>query len=182
MRRREFRHRLRSHSRKRRPLGGALWLNILAVRRQSVEQILREHWQIYGRNYYSRHDYEAVDSTQAQALIEHLHTQMPHLAGKAFGSYEVEYSDDFAYTDPVDGGVSKNQGIRVGFTDGSRVVFRLSGTGTQGATLRVYLESFEPNIAKHNQDPQALAGLIAIAEELAQIRKFTGRDKPTVIT
>ncbi|MBW4699283.1 MAG: alpha-D-glucose phosphate-specific phosphoglucomutase [Aphanocapsa lilacina HA4352-LM1] len=159
------------------------WLNILAVRRQSVEQIVREHWQIYGRNYYSRHDYEAVDSTQAQALIEHLHTQMPHLAGKACGSYEVEYSDDFAYTDPVDGSVSKNQGIRVGFTDGSRVVFRLSGTGTQGATLRVYLESFEPNIAKHNQDPQqALSGLIAIAEELAQIRKFTGMDKPTVIT
>ena len=159
------------------------WLNILAVRQQSVEAIVQEHWQIYGRNFYSRHDYEGVDSDRAQALVDHVHAQMPTLKGKTFGAYEVDYADDFGYTDPIDGSVSKNQGIRIGFTDGSRLVLRLSGTGTQGATLRLYLESYEPNIAKHTLDPQvALGGLIEIAEELAQIRSFTGMDKPTVIT
>ncbi|HEY9623702.1 MAG TPA: alpha-D-glucose phosphate-specific phosphoglucomutase [Crinalium sp.] len=159
------------------------WLNILAVRQQSVEQIVREHWQMYGRNYYSRHDYEGVDSDRANTLITNLRNAIPTLKGKTFGSYEVEYSDDFSYTDPVDGSVSKNQGVRVGFTDGSRIVYRLSGTGTQGATLRVYLESYEPNIAKHNLDPQvALADLISIADEIAQIHTLTGMDKPTVIT
>jgi len=159
------------------------WLNILAVRQQSVEAIVQEHWQIYGRNFYSRHDYEGVASDRAQALVDHVHTQMPTLKGKTFGAYEVDYADDFGYTDPIDGSVSKNQGIRIGFTDGSRLVLRLSGTGTQGATLRLYLESYEPNIAKHTLDPQvALGGLIEIAEELAQIKSFTGMDKPTVIT
>ncbi len=159
------------------------WLNILAVRQQPVEQIVREHWQTYGRNYYSRHDYEGVESDRAHSLVDHLNTQLPTLKGKSFGNYTVDYADDFSYTDPVDGSVSKNQGIRIGFTDGSRVVFRLSGTGTQGATLRVYLESYEPNIAKHNQDAQvALKELIAIAEEVARIQQFTGMDKPTVIT
>lgn len=159
------------------------WLNILAVRQQSVEAIVQEHWQLYGRNFYSRHDYEGVDSAQAQALVDHVHAQMPTLKGKMFGAYEVAYADDFGYTDPIDGSVSKNQGIRIGFTDGSRLVLRLSGTGTQGATLRLYLESYEPNIAKHTLDPQvALGGLIDIAEELAQIKSFTGMDKPTVIT
>jgi phosphoglucomutase len=159
------------------------WLNIIAVRKASVKQIVQEHWQTYGRNYYSRHDYEAVDSDRAATLINNLHAQIPNLKGKQFGSYEVEYSDDFSYTDPVDGSVSKNQGVRVGFTDGSRIVFRLSGTGTQGATLRVYLESYEPNIAKHNLDPQqALGTLITIADELAQIHTLTGMEKPTVIT
>ncbi|HEY9633062.1 MAG TPA: alpha-D-glucose phosphate-specific phosphoglucomutase [Coleofasciculaceae cyanobacterium] len=159
------------------------WLNILAVRKESVKQIVQEHWQTYGRNYYSRHDYEAVDSDRAATLINNLHAQIPNLKGKQFGAYEVEYSDDFSYTDPVDGSVSKNQGVRVGFTDGSRIVFRLSGTGTQGATLRVYLESYEPNIAKHNLDPQqALGTLITIADELAQIYTLTGMEKPTVIT
>ncbi len=159
------------------------WLNILAVRQESVEQIVREHWQTYGRNFYSRHDYEAVQSDRAHALVDHIHAQMPSLKGKTFGAYTVDYADDFSYTDPVDGSVSKNQGIRIGFTDGSRIVFRLSGTGTQGATLRLYLESYEPNIAKHHLDPQvALGDLIAIAEEIAQIKHYTGMEKPTVIT
>ncbi|MFN6558714.1 MAG: alpha-D-glucose phosphate-specific phosphoglucomutase [Nostoc sp. ChiSLP01] len=159
------------------------WLNILAVRQQSVEEIVSEHWQIYGRNYYSRHDYEEVDAQRANTLMEQLQSQILNLKGKQFGKYEVEYSDDFSYTDPVDGSISKNQGIRIGFTDGSRIVFRLSGTGTHGATLRVYLESYEQDAAKQNLDPQqALADLIAIADEIAQIRTLTGREKPTVIT
>ncbi|MDX2215157.1 MAG: alpha-D-glucose phosphate-specific phosphoglucomutase [Oculatellaceae cyanobacterium bins.114] len=159
------------------------WLNVLAARQQSVEAIVREHWQIYGRNYYSRHDYEGVDSDRANTLMTNLRSLAPTLKGKTFGSYTVEYGDDFSYTDPVDGSVSQKQGIRIGFTDGSRVVFRLSGTGTQGATVRVYLESYEPDPTKQDQDPQqALADLIAIAEDVAQLRHFTGMDTPTVIT
>lgn len=159
------------------------WLNILAARQQSVEDIVREHWQTYGRNVYSRHDYEGVESDRANSLVDHVHAQMPDLKGKTFGSYTVDYSDDFSYTDPVDGSVSQNQGIRIGFTDGSRIVFRLSGTGTKGATLRLYLESYEPNIAKHSLDPQtALSELIAIADEIAKIKHYTGMEAPTVIT
>jgi phosphoglucomutase len=159
------------------------WLNILAVRKQSVEEIVKEHWQIYGRNYYSRHDYEGVDSDRANELVANIHNQMPTLAGKTFGSYQVSFCDDFSYTDPVDGSVSTKQGIRIGFTDGSRIVFRLSGTGTQGATLRVYLESYEPNAANHHLDPQvALKDLIAIAEAIAQICHYTQMNQPTVIT
>ncbi|MFN6483352.1 MULTISPECIES: alpha-D-glucose phosphate-specific phosphoglucomutase [unclassified Nostoc] len=159
------------------------WLNILAVRQQSVEQIVREHWQTYGRNYYSRHDYEEIQTEQGNTLIERLRSLLPTLKGKQFGNYQVEYSDDFSYTDPVDGSVSEKQGVRIGFTDGSRIVVRLSGTGTQGATLRVYLESYEPDPAKHDLDPQqALASLINIAQEIAQIRELTGREQPTVIT
>lgn len=159
------------------------WLNILAVRQQSVEDIVREHWTTYGRNYYSRHDYEGVDSDRAHTLMDTLRQTVPTLKGKKYGAYEVEYGDDFAYTDPVDGSVSQNQGIRLGFTDGSRVIFRLSGTGTQGATLRVYFESYEPDGAKQDQDTQqALGELIAIAESVAQIHSTTSMDKPTVIT
>lgn len=159
------------------------WLNILAVRQQSVEQIVTEHWQTYGRNYYSRHDYEEVDSDRANTLITSLRALLPTLKGKLYGSYQVEYADDFSYTDPIDGSVSQKQGVRVGFSDGSRIVFRLSGTGTQGATLRLYLESYESDPAKQNHDPQeALAELITIADEIAQIHKLTGMDKPTVIT
>jgi phosphoglucomutase len=159
------------------------WLNILAVKQQSVEEILREHWYNYGRNYYSRHDYEGVDSDRASQLVTHINQQLPTLAGQKFGNYEVKYADDFSYTDPIDNSVSKNQGIRIGFTDGSRIIFRLSGTGTQGATVRVYLESYEANSTKHLLDPQdALAELIKIADEIAQIHNFTGMDKPTVIT
>ncbi len=159
------------------------WLNILAVRQQSVEEIVRAHWQEYGRNYYSRHDYEAIDAQRADTLMKNLQGILPSLPGKKYGSYEVEYSDNFSYTDPVDGSVSTNQGVRIGFTDGSRIVFRLSGTGTQGATLRVYLESYEPDVSKQDiETQQALGDLIQIADEIAQIKVNTGMDKPTVIT
>ncbi|MBF2063087.1 MAG: alpha-D-glucose phosphate-specific phosphoglucomutase [Calothrix sp. C42_A2020_038] len=159
------------------------WLNILAARQQSVEEIVREHWRTYGRNYYSRHDYEGVDSERANTLVKNLQVALPNLKGKKYGAYEVEYSDNFSYTDPVDNSVSTNQGIRIGFTDGSRIVFRLSGTGTQGATLRIYLESFEGDVTKQNiETQQALGDLITIADEIAQIRENTGMDKPTVIT
>jgi len=159
------------------------WLNILAARRQSVEAIVKEHWQTYGRNYYSRHDYEGIEKDRANTLMEKLQAKLPDLKGKKLGSYLVDYADDFSYTDPVDGSVSEHQGVRIGFTDGSRMVFRLSGTGTQGATLRVYLESYEPDAAKHDLDPQeALAPLIQLADEVAQIQATTGREQPTVIT
>ncbi len=159
------------------------WLNILAVKRQSVEQIVREHWQTYGRNYYSRHDYEGIDSQSANTLMENLQSLVTTLKGKKYGNYEVEYADDFSYTDPIDGSVASKQGIRIGFTDGSRMVFRLSGTGTQGATLRVYLERYEPDPSHHHHDPQdALAPLIQLADEIAQIRAIAGREQPTVIT
>ncbi len=159
------------------------WLNILAVRRQSVEDIVREHWKTYGQNYYSRHDYEEVASDAAHQLMENLRALAPTLKGQTFGRYTVEYGDDFSYTDPVDGSVSNKQGIRIGFTDGSRIIFRLSGTGTQGATLRLYLESYEPDVAQQGQDPQqSLGELIAIANDIAQIQQLTGRDQPTVIT
>lgn len=159
------------------------WLNILAVKHQSVEQLMQEHWQTYGRNYYARHDYEGVDSDRAETLVAHLQSQLQTLQGQQFGARKVEYSDNFSYTDPVDRSVSQNQGVRIGFTDGSRIVFRLSGTGTQGATLRVYLEQYEPDPTKHHLDSQqALADLIAIADKIAQIRELTGMDAPTVIT
>ena len=171
-----------SHIREKDGLWAVLfWLNILAVRQESVEQIAQSHWQSYGRNYYSRHDYEGVDSDRAHQLVDRL--RQLDLKGKKYGQYEVEFADDFSYTDPIDGSISQKQGIRVGFTDGSRIVYRLSGTGTQGATLRLYVESYEPNVAKQNQDTQvALGELIATANEIAQVREFTGRDQPTVIT
>lgn len=159
------------------------WLNILAVRQQSVEQIVQEHWQTYGRNYYSRHDYEGVDSDRANTLMDKVRSLVPTLKGKQFGKYEVEYGDDFSYHDPIDGSVSQQQGIRIGLVGGSRIVMRLSGTGTQGATLRVYFESYESDPTKQNQDvQQALTDLIAIAQEIAQIQTYTGMSQPTVIT
>lgn len=159
------------------------WLNIMAVRHRSIEQIVREHWLFYGRNYYSRHDYEGVENDKAYSLMENLRSKAPTLKGKQFGPYHVEYSEDFSYSDPVDGRVTLHQGIRIGFTDGSRIVFRLSGTGTHGATLRVYLEHYEPDPATHGiETQQALGNLIALAEEIAQIRALTGQEKPTVIT
>ncbi|MBD1916114.1 MULTISPECIES: alpha-D-glucose phosphate-specific phosphoglucomutase [Cyanophyceae] len=159
------------------------WLNILAVKGQSVEDIVKEHWSTYGRNYYSRHDYEGVESDRANTLISNLRSALSTMPGQTFGPYTVDYADDFAYTDPVDGSVAKNQGVRIGFTDGSRIVYRLSGTGTSGATLRLYVERYEPDAAKHNQDTQeALADLITLADEIAQIKTLTGRDQPTVIT
>ena len=159
------------------------WLNILAVTGKSVEDIVRDHWKAYGRNFYSRHDYEEVDKARATELMERLRGMTGELPSQKFGNYEVKYADDFSYSDPVDGSISKNQGIRIGFTDGSRIIFRLSGTGTKGATLRLYVESYEPDASKHEQETQvALKPLIDIAQEVAQIKEFTQRDEPTVIT
>jgi phosphoglucomutase len=159
------------------------WLNLLAVRKESVQQIVTSHWRSYGRNYYSRHDYENVDGERAGELITRLRGQFGSLAGRRFGDRVVAFADDFAYTDPIDASVSEQQGIRVGFEDGSRIVFRLSGTGTEGATLRIYLERYEADPDKQLQDAQqALAELIAIAEQIASVRQHTGRDVPTVIT
>ena len=160
-----------------------LWLNILAARREPVKSIVEAHWAQFGRNYYSRHDYEAVDSDAANAMIEALRGRLDRLAGTDVNGMRVEMADDFSYHDPVDGSVSSNQGIRVRFEGGSRVVFRLSGTGTSGATVRVYIERYEPDPALHGQDTQqALAPLIAAAEALAGIARHTGRERPTVIT
>jgi len=159
------------------------WLNLLAVKRQPVAEIVREHWARFGRNYYTRHDYEGIDSAAAEGLIDHLRILLPSLPGQQLGAFKVAYADDFAYTDPIDGSVAEHQGIRVGFEGGSRIVLRLSGTGTQGATLRVYIERYEPDGASHSQPVQeALAPLILIARELAQIKTRTGREQPDVIT
>ncbi|MDE5075325.1 MAG: alpha-D-glucose phosphate-specific phosphoglucomutase [Trichodesmium sp. St5_bin2_1] len=159
------------------------WLNILAARQESVEDIVKEHWKTYGRNYYSRHDYEGIESDKANTLMENLHSLLPSLPGKQYGQYEVGYADDFSYTDPIDGSISQKQGTRIGFSDGSRIVFRLSGTGTQGATLRLYVESYEPDANKQDQDTQVvLSPIISLADEIAQIKNITGREKPTVIT
>ena len=159
------------------------WLNILAVRRQSVAEIVRQHWAKYGRNYYTRHDYDGLDSNVAEALMADLHTQLGSLQGKAFGPRHVLYCDDFTYQDPIDQSISQNQGIRIGFSDGARIVFRLSGTGTEGATLRVYVESYERDPTKQDQDPQqALGSLIRLADQIAGIAARTGRTAPSVIT
>ncbi|QSB01126.1 alpha-D-glucose phosphate-specific phosphoglucomutase [Methylomonas sp. BW4-1] len=159
------------------------WLNLIARKRESVEDIVHEHWQKYGRDIYCRHDYEAVDSEIANGIVEHLRSQLSSLPGKSWGDYEVKFADEFSYTDPVDGSVSSNQGIRIGFVNGSRIVFRLSGTGTVGATLRIYLERYERDVSKHDQDAQvALAELIEIAEQLCEVKKRTGRTEPDVIT
>ena len=160
-----------------------LWLDILAARKQSVDAIVREHWASYGRNYYSRHDYEEVESDGANALIKALRDRLPALKGKSFGALHVTAADDFAYHDPVDGSDSANQGLRVMFEDGSRIVYRLSGTGTAGATLRVYFERYEPDPARHfAETQQALADLVALSREIAEIKRFTGRAEPSVIT
>lgn len=159
------------------------WLNIIAKRGQSVEEIVKEHWQTYGRTYYSRHDYEAVDQDPANDLMDRLRSRLSSLPGQQFQGYEIDLADDFRYEDPIDGSVADKQGIRLIFKDGSRIVFRLSGTGTQGATLRVYLERYEADQNKQNEDTQsALADLIQIAHEIAEIKTFTGRDEPSVIT
>lgn len=159
------------------------WLNILAVRKVSVQQIVREHWALYGRNYYSRHDYEGVDSAAASEMMGYLRSRFEKLPGNNFGERIVKACDDFSYTDPVDGSVSIGQGIRILFEDGSRIVYRLSGTGTTGATVRIYIESFESDVNKQGVDAQAmLADLIGIAASLSRLQEFTGRSEPTVIT
>src|SRR3569623_1886740 len=159
------------------------WLNLLAVRRQPVEEIVRRHWAVYDRNFYTRHDYEGVDSAAAHRLVDDLRARLAALAGNNFGNYTVASADDFSYTDPVDASLSTGQGLRILFQDGARIVFRLSGTGTAGATLRVYVERYVRDPALQQQDtPAALADLVAIAELVALIRAHTGRDAPTVIT
>ncbi len=159
------------------------WLNILAVRKQSVTSILNEHWQQFGRNFYSRHDYEAVDSAAAEQVLQNVRDRFSTLPGTELAGREVQHCDDFAYTDPIDGSLSENQGVRILFVDGSRIIFRLSGTGTSGATIRLYLESYEADSSKHEQDAQhALADLITVADSISGLRELTGREKPTVIT
>jgi phosphoglucomutase len=160
-----------------------MWLNILAVRKQSVKEIVHAHWAEYGRNYYSRHDYEEVASDGANALVNALRGKLSALPGQSFGALKIEAADDFAYRDPIDDSLSTQQGVRILFTDGSRIVYRLSGTGTSGATLRVYIEKFEPDSARHDLETQAaLADLIALAGDLAEIERHTGRKAPSVIT
>ena len=159
------------------------WLNILAVREQSIADIVMQHWQEYGRNYYTRHDYEAIPSDIAKQLMTELEQKLPELVGLTLADRTVKYSDNFSYLDPVDHSVSKNQGLRIGFEDGSRIIFRLSGTGTEGATLRVYIEAYEsdPDMLGQNTQ-QALSKLINLADNLAGITTLTGRTEPTVIT
>ncbi|WP_375421140.1 alpha-D-glucose phosphate-specific phosphoglucomutase [uncultured Sphingomonas sp.] len=158
-----------------------LWLNILAVRGQSVDAIARDHWATYGRNYYARHDYEGVESERADALMAELRGSLATLPGKRFGNLVVERADDFAYHDSTDGSVSANQGVRVLFEGGSRVVFRLSGTGTSGATLRVYLERYDAEDLDRDTG-EMLATIVAAADEIAGIVRHTGRTAPDVIT
>ena len=173
-----------SHVREKDGLWAVLfWLNVLAVRREPVEQIMRAHWARFGRNVYSRHDYEGLPAEAANGVMQHIKNSFATLPGTSLGTYMVQACDDFSYTDPVDGSVSHGQGVRILFTDGSRIVFRLSGTGTVGATLRIYLEAFEADAARHHLDAQeALAELIRIADVLSELKARTGRERPTVIT
>ncbi|OHC71373.1 MAG: alpha-D-glucose phosphate-specific phosphoglucomutase [Rhodocyclales bacterium RIFCSPLOWO2_02_FULL_63_24] len=173
-----------SHVREKDGLWAVLfWLNILAKRRLSVEQIVSRHWAEFGRNIYSRHDYEALPADVAAGVMAQVRGRFAELPGCRLGDYRVKFCDDFSYVDPIDGSLSTGQGLRVGFEDGSRIVFRISGTGTEGATLRIYLEAIEPDPARHQVDAQqALAGLIEIAQDLAQLKQRTGREQPTVIT
>jgi phosphoglucomutase len=160
-----------------------LWLDILAARRQPVAAIVQDHWRRFGRNFYSRHDYEEIESAAAAGLMAALRERLPQLPGERFGGLVVRQADDFSYEDPVDGSLSEGQGVRILFEDGARIVYRLSGTGTAGATLRVYLEAYEPDPARHDQDPQAaLRPLIELADRIAAIRERTGRSAPSVIT
>jgi len=173
-----------SHVREKDGLWAVLfWLNIIAAKKQGVEAILTEHWREFGRNVYSRHDYESIPTDAANSVIAHIKSQFSTLPDQSFGRYTVKSCDDFSYLDSIDGSVSSNQGTRILFTDGSRIVFRLSGTGTEGATLRIYLEAFELDSAKHYLDAQvALAEMIQIALQISQLVEKTGRTAPTVIT
>ena len=160
-----------------------LWLNILASRRQSVAEIMQTHWATYGRNYYARHDYEAIAKDRADALMAALRDRLTALPGTANSGGTVQSADDFAYSDPTDQSVSRNQGIRILFEDGSRVVFRLSGTGTEGATLRVYIERYVDRHGKLDMETaDALAPLVRAAQEIADITGFTAMEQPSVIT
>ncbi|MFM2262359.1 MAG: Phosphoglucomutase [Pseudomonadota bacterium] len=173
-----------SHVREKDGLWAVLfWLNLLAATGQSVEQLVRGVWALDGRCFYSRHDYEGIPTEQGDALMADLRSQLATLPGQTLAGLQVAWADDFAYTDPVDGSVSQKQGVRVVLADGSRVVFRLSGTGTEGATLRVYLEQHEPDASRHSLAAQeVLAPLVALAEAVAHIRQYTGMNEPTVCT
>ena len=165
------------------PSGGKLDRGLASNVSRDVESIVREHWAKYGRNFYSRYDYDGLPSEVANGVMEHLKNNFAALTGTQLGKYTVKFCDDFSYTDPVDGSVSKNQGVRIIFTDDSRIIFRLSGTGTEGTTLRVYLEAYEADVARHCLDAQtALAELIRIALQVSELRQRTGREQPTVIT
>ncbi|TRZ65440.1 MAG: alpha-D-glucose phosphate-specific phosphoglucomutase [Rhodocyclaceae bacterium] len=173
-----------SHVREKDGLWAVLfWLNIVARRRLGVEEIVHRHWAEFGRNVYSRHDYEALPTDVAAGIMVQVQSRFAELPGRTFGDYRVKFCDDFSYTDPIDGSLSTGQGLRIGMEDGSRIVFRLSGTGTEGATLRIYLEAFESDPARQRVDAQlALSGLIAIADEISQLRQRSGRERATVIT
>ena len=159
------------------------WLNILAVRQQSVQEILTEHWARFGRNFYSRHDYEGVDADAAHQVMAQVREASERIPGTTLAGRTVSVCDDFAYRDPVDGSLSSGQGLRILFADGARIVFRLSGTGTEGATIRIYLEAYEPEQSRHGMDPQqALADLIAASDDISRLKAITGRQQPTVIT
>jgi phosphoglucomutase len=159
------------------------WLNVLAARREPVEAIVRAHWRHYGRDFYMRHDYEGLDPVAAACMMKHLRKRLPRLPGRALGDARVLHADDFAYTDPIDGSVATGQGVRIELEGGARLVFRLSGTGTQGATLRVYLERFEPDAARHAQEVSAaLAALVQAAEAIGRMHVRLGRAQPSLIT
>ena len=173
-----------SHVREKDGLWAVLfWLNVIAAKQMSVEKILMAHWAEFGRNVYSRHDYEAIPTDAANSVIAHIKAQFTSLPNQSFGAYTVKTCDDFSYHDPIDGSISNNQGIRILFADGSRIIFRLSGTGTEGATIRIYLEAFDADTSNHHLDAQeALAEMIKIALQISQLVEKTGRVTPTVIT
>ena len=159
------------------------WLNLIAVRNQSAAEIVRDHWSIYGRNYFTRHDYEGVEVAGAEKMMSELRQKLPTLAGETVNGMLIETADDYEYTDPIDGSSVSAQGIRIFLEGDQRIVYRLSGTGTEGATLRVYMDSYQNDPALLEQDAQsALSNLIQAAEDIANIKQYTNRDVPDVIT
>lgn len=165
------------------------WLQVLAFRKQSIEEILIDHWAKFGQNVFTRYDYENCESEGANKMMDHLEGLIgsADFVGSEFGAegktFKIEKADNFQYTDPVDGSVATKQGIRLIFSDGSRLVFRLSGTGSAGATIRLYGDSYEGDKSKHTLSAQELLKpLIAVALQISKLQEFTGREKPTVIT
>lgn len=157
------------------------WLSILAGTGKSVTQVVQDHWHRFGRSYYQRHDYEGLPLAAAKVMIDSVRERLPGLVGNAFAGGTVAQADDFSYTDPVDGSVSKGQGLRILLQDGSRVVYRLSGTGTEGATLRLYLERYRED-AGSSRIEEVLGPLTEAALALLEIRERCGRNQPNVIT